>query len=102
MGGNTQHLTDTPDPEDTGAVGVPENGNPDETTVFQQVGLVEDADTADSNGQNRPKWLVPAIAAGVAVVVLGAGVGGRASRTPRRSSTGPERIRWPTRRCWKP
>lgn len=78
MGGNTQHLTDTPDPEDTGAVGVPENGNPDETTVFQQVGLVEDADTADSNGQNRPKWLVPAIAAGVAVVVLGAGVGGYA------------------------
>ena len=78
MGGNTQHLTDTPDPEDTGAVGVPENGNPDETTVFQPVGLVEDADTADSNGQNRPKWLVPAIAAGVAVVVLGAGVGGYA------------------------
>lgn len=79
MGGNTQHLTDTPDPEDTGAVGVPEtNGNPDETTVFQPVGLVEDTDTADSNDRNRPKWLIPAIAAGVAVVVLGAGAGGYA------------------------
>ena len=78
MGGNTQHLTDTPDPEDTGAVGVPENGNPDETTVFQPVGLVEDTDTADSNDRNRPKWLVPAVAAGVAVVVLGAGAGGYA------------------------
>ena len=79
MGGNTQHLTDTPDPEDTGAIGVPEtNGNPDETTVFQPVGLVEDTDTADSNDRNRPKWLVPAVAAGVAVVVLGAGVGGYA------------------------
>lgn len=79
MGGNTQHLTDTPDPEDTGAVGVPEtNGNPDETTVFQPVGLVEDTDTADSNDRNRPNRLVPAIAAGVAVVVLGAGAGGYA------------------------
>ena len=35
-------------------------------------------DTADSNGHNRPKWLVPAVAGGVAVVVLGAGVGGYA------------------------
>ena len=78
MGENTQNMAGTPDPKDTGALGVPENGNPDETTVFQPVGLVEDTDTADSNGQNRPKWLIPAIAAGVAVVVLGAGVGGYA------------------------
>ena len=79
MGENTQNMAGTPDPKDTGALGVPEtNGNPDETTVFQPVGLVEDTDTADSNGQNRPKWLIPAVAAGVAVVVLGAGVGGYA------------------------
>ena len=84
MGGNTQHLTDTPDPEDTGAVGVPEtNGNPDETTVFQPVGLVEDTENTDEGGEMdsgkpRPKWLVPAIAAGVAVIVLGAGAGGYA------------------------
>ena len=72
-------MADTPDPKDTGAVGMPEtNGNPDETTVFQPVGLVEEADTADSNAHNRPKWLIPAIAGGVAVVVLGAGVGGYA------------------------
>ena len=79
MGENTQNMAGTPVPKDTGALGVPEtNGNPDETTVFQPVGLVEDTDTADSNGQNRPKWLIPAVAAGVAVVVLGAGVGGYA------------------------
>ena len=78
MGENTQNMAGTPDPKDTGDAVVPENGHPDETTVFQPVGLVEDADTADSNGQNRPKWLIPAIAAGVAVVVLGAGVGGYA------------------------
>ena len=71
-------MADTPDPKDTGAVGMPENGNPDETTVFQPVGLVEDTDTTDSNAHNRPKWLIPAIAAGVAVVVLGAGFGGYA------------------------
>ena len=79
MGGNTQHLTDTPDPEDTGAVGVPENEYTDETTVFQQVGLEENAnEAANRNGKPRPKWLVPAVAAGVAVIVLGAGVGGYA------------------------
>ena len=75
---NTQNMAGTPDPKDTGDAVVPENSGADETTVFQPVGLVEEADTADSNGQNRPKWLVPAIAAGVAVVVLGAGVGGYA------------------------
>lgn len=79
MGENTQHLTDTPDPEDTGAVGVPENEYTDETTVFQQVGLEENAnEAANRNGKPRPKWLVPAVAAGVAVIVLGAGVGGYA------------------------
>ena len=59
------------------------NGNPDETTVFQPVGLVEDTENTDEGGEMdsgkpRPKWLVPAIAAGVAVIVLGAGVGGYA------------------------
>ena len=58
------------------------NGNPDETTVFQPVGLVEDADNADdaveSAKKPRPKWLVPAVAAGVAVIVLGTGIGGYA------------------------
>ena len=80
MGGNTQHLTDTPDPQDTGDAVVPEtNGNPDETTVFQPVGLVEDTDAAgEDTKKSRPKWLVPAIAAGVAVIVLGAGIGGYA------------------------
>ena len=79
MGKIDPNMAGTPDPKDTGDAVVPEtNGNPDETTVFQPVGLVEDTDTADSNGQNRPKWLIPAIAAGVAVVVLGAGVGGYA------------------------
>ena len=76
MGENTQNMTGTPDPKDTGDAVVPEN--PDETTVFQPVGLVEDTDTATSNDRNRPKWLAPAVAAVVAVVVLGAGVGGYA------------------------
>ena len=58
---------------------MPENGNPDETTVFQPVGLVEDTDTAgEDTKKSRPKWLVPAIAGGVAVVVLGTGIGGYA------------------------
>ena len=83
MGENTQNMAGTPDPKDTGVVGVPEtNGNPDETTVFQPVGLVEDADNADdaveSAKKPRPKWLVPAVAAGVAVIVLGTGIGGYA------------------------
>ena len=79
MGGNTQHLTDTPDPEDTGAVGVPENEYTDETTVFQQVGLEKNAnEAANRNGKTRPKWLVPAIAGGIAVIVLGAGACGYA------------------------
>ena len=83
MGENTQNMAGTPDPEDTGAVGVPENSGADETTVFQPVGLVEDTENTDEGGEMdsgkpRPKWLVPAIAAGVAVVVLGAGVGGYA------------------------
>ena len=83
MGENTQNMAGTPDPQDTGALGVPEtNGNPDETTVFQPVGLVEDADNADdaveSAKKPRPKWLVPAVAGGVAVIVLGAGIGGYA------------------------
>lgn len=78
MGGNTQNMAGTPDPQDTGDAVVPENSGADETTVFQPVGLVEDTDTADSNERNRPKWLVPAVAAGVAIVVLGAGVGGYA------------------------
>lgn len=79
MGGNTQHLTDTPDPEDTGAVGVPENKYTDETTVFQQVGLEKNAnEAANRNGKTRPKWLVPAIAGGIAVIVLGAGACGYA------------------------
>ena len=79
MGNIDPNMAGTPDPKDTGAVGVPENSGADETTVFQPVGLVEDA--ADSNEgvkKPRPKWLVPAVAAGVAVVVLGAGVGGYA------------------------
>ena len=82
MGENTQNMTGTPDPQDTGALGVPENSGADETTVFQPVGLMEDADNADdaveSAKKPRPKWLVPAVAAGVAVVVLGAGIGGYA------------------------
>ena len=80
MGENTQNMAGTPDPKDTGALGVPEtNGNPDETTVFQPVGLVEDAADSDEGVKKpRPKWLVPAIASGVAVVVLGAGIGGYA------------------------
>ena len=80
MGENTQNMAGTPDPKDTGDAVVPEtNGNPDETTVFQPVGLVEDAVDSDEGVKKpRPKWLVPAIAAGVAVVVLGAGIGGYA------------------------
>ena len=79
MGDNTQHLTDTPDPKDTGDAVVPETNGADETTVFQPVGLVEDAKNTDGDAKkSRPKWLVPAVAAGVAVVVLGAGVGGYA------------------------
>ena len=80
MGENTQNLAGTPDSKDTGALGVPEtNGNPDETTVFQPVGLVEDAADSDEGVKKpRPKWLVPAVAAGVAVIVLGAGIGGYA------------------------
>ena len=83
MGNIDPNMTGTPDPQDTGVLGVPENnGNPDETTVFQPVGLVEDADNADdaveSAKKPRPKWLVPAVAGGVAVIVLGAGVGGYA------------------------
>ena len=76
MGENTQNMAGTPDPQDTGALGVPEN---DETAVFQPVGLAENTDTAgEDTKKSRPKWLVPAIAAGVAVVVLGAGIGGYA------------------------
>ena len=77
MGKIDPNMAGTPDPKDTGVVGVPEtNGNPDETTVFQPVGLVENAgEGGESNGKNRPKWLIPAIAAGVTVVVLGAGIG---------------------------
>ena len=79
MGDNTQNMTGTPDPKDTGALGVPENSGADETTVFQPVGLVEDAVDSDEGVKKpRPKWLVPAIAAGVGVVVLGAGIGGYA------------------------
>ena len=66
MGKIDPTMAGTPDPKDTGVVGVPENGNPDETTVFQPVGLVEDTDNADdaveSAKKPRPKWLVPAIA----------------------------------------
>lgn len=76
MGNIDPNMAGTPDPKDTGAVGVPENSGADETTVFQPVGLVEDAgEGGESNGKNRPKWLIPAIAAGVTVVVLGAGIG---------------------------
>ena len=75
-------MAGTPDPKDTGAVGMPENGNPDETTVFQPVGLVEDTENTDdaveSAKKPRPKWLVPAVAGGVAVIVLGTGIGGYA------------------------
>ena len=80
MGENTQNMAGTPDPKDTGDAVVPEtNGNPDETTVFQPVGLVEDADDSDEGVKKpRPKWLVPAVAGGVAVIVLGAGAGGYA------------------------
>ena len=35
-------------------------------------------DIGESNGKSRPKWLVPAVAGGVAVIVLGAGIGGYA------------------------
>ena len=79
MGENTQNLAGTPDPKDTGVVGVPENSGADETTVFQPVGLVEDAADSDEGVKKpRPKWLVPAVAAGIAVIVLGAGAGGYA------------------------
>ena len=80
MGENTQNMAGTPDPKDTGALGVSEtNGNPDETTVFQPVGLVEDAADSDEGVKKpRPKWLVPAVAAGIAIVVIGTGIGGYA------------------------
>mgnify|MGYP001660945356 CR=1 FL=1 len=83
MGENTQNMAGTPDPKDTGDAVVPENSGADETTVFQPVGLVEDTENTDEGGEMdsgkpRPKWLVPAIAAGVAVIVLGAGAGGYA------------------------
>ena len=35
-------------------------------------------DIGESDGKSRPKWLVPAVAGGVAVIVLGAGIGGYA------------------------
>ena len=74
------NIAGTPDPKDTGDAVVPEtNGNPDETTVFRPVGLVEDTNAAGEHSKKpRPKWLIPAIAAGVAVIVLGSGVGGYA------------------------
>ena len=80
MGENTQNMAGTPDPKDTGDAVVPEtNGNPDEMTVFQPVGLVEEAADPDEGVKKpRPKWLVPAVAAGVVVIVLGAGIGGYA------------------------
>ena len=83
MGENTQNMAGTPDPKDTGVVGVPETNGSDETTVFNPVGVVKDTDNTDEGGEtdsakSRPKWLVPAVAAGLAVVVLGAGVGGYA------------------------
>lgn len=83
MGDNTQNMAGTPDPKDTGDAVVPENNGADETTIFQPVGLVEDTENTDEGGEtdsvkSRPKWLIPAIAAGVGVVVLGAGIGGYA------------------------
>lgn len=83
MGENTQNMAGTPDPKDTGDAVVPETNGVDETTVFQPVGLVEDTENTDEGGEMdsgkpRPKWLVPAVAAGVAVIVLGAGIGGYA------------------------
>ena len=80
MGKIDPNMAGTPDPKDTGALGVPEtNGNPDETTVFQPVGLVKNAADSDEGVKKpRPKWLVPAVAAGIAVIVLGAGAGGYA------------------------
>ena len=83
MGNIDPNMTGTPDPKDTGDAVVPETTGADETTVFNPVGLVEDAENTDEVGEMdsakpRPKWLVPAIAAGVAVVVLGAGIGGYA------------------------
>ncbi|MBM6691681.1 hypothetical protein H6A71_01045 [Bifidobacterium pullorum subsp. saeculare] len=79
MGKIDPNTAGTPDPKDTGDAVVPENSGADETTVFQPVGLVEDAgEGGEPNGKNRPKRLVPAIAGGVAVVVLGAGIGGYA------------------------
>ncbi len=83
MGKIDPNMAGTPDPKDTGDAVVPENSGADETTVFQPVGLVEDTENTDEGGEMdsgkpRPKWLVPAVAAGVAVIVLGAGVGGYA------------------------
>ena len=83
MGNIDPNMTGTPDPKDTGDAVVPETTGADEMTVFNPVGLVEDAENTDEVGEMdsakpRPKWLVPAIAAGVAVVVLGAGIGGYA------------------------
>ncbi|WP_307997941.1 hypothetical protein [uncultured Bifidobacterium sp.] len=82
MGNIDPNMAGTPDPKDTWAVGIPETNGAGETTVFQPVGLVEDTENTDAAGEDtkkpRPKWLVPAIAAGVAVIVLGAGVGGYA------------------------
>ena len=79
MGDNTQNMAGTPDPKDTGDAVVPENSGADETTVFQPVGLVEDADDPDEGVKKpRPKWLVPAVAAGIAIMVIGTGIGGYA------------------------
>ena len=79
MGKIDPNMAGTPDPKDTGDAVVPENSGADETTVFQPVGLVEDAADSDEGVKKpRPKWLVPAIAGGIAVIVLGAGVGGYA------------------------
>ncbi len=62
MGNIDSNMAGTPDPKDTGDAVVPEtNGNPDETTVFQPVGLVEDAgEGGEPNGKTvRSGWSRP-------------------------------------------
>lgn len=61
MGKIDPNTAGTPDPKDTGDAVVPENSGADETTVFQPVGLVEDAgEGGEPNGKTvRSGWSRP-------------------------------------------